>query len=273
MINSIIEAFGFDFFVRGLVIWVILSLIYSIIWIFVVLRKESNITHTISNFALLWIAVWLYFWLNLNIAAAVSSMIWSLVIIKFQNTKIFSHDSIMEFMAQISIALAIVIVSQLSWYRSDINNFLFWNILALSREDFWFTLILWVVIISIFVLFRKVFTQIIISSELTKSRWINVNLVNVLFMLLIGIAISLWIKIVWVLLIWAFMIIPPNISKIFSVNFSQMRIYSVLFWAISTFLGILAAYILDAPTWATIIISMWVVLTLSLIFRRLLKFY
>lgn len=271
MINSIIEAFWFDFFVRGLVIGVMLSFIYSIIGIFVVLRKESNITHTISNFALLWIAIGLYFSFNLNIAAAVSSMIWSFIIIRFQNTKIFSHDSIMEFMAQISIALAIIIVSQLSWYRSDINNFLFWNILALSKEDFWFTLILWTIIISLFIYFRKLFTQIIISSELTKSRGVNVNLVNIFFMLLIWIAISLGIKIVWVLLLGAFMIIPPNISKIFSNNFNQMRIYSVLFGSISTFLGILAAYILDAPTWATIIISMWILLVGSILVKKLVR--
>ncbi len=260
MINNILEMFQFDFFIRALIVGSILSVIFSILWNYIIMRKESNIVHTISNFWLLWIAIWLYFSFDLNISIIITTLIWTFLLIFIKKNWFFWNDSINEIIAQFWLIISIIIVSQLSWYRSNILNFLFGDILTITQNDLIYSLIIGLIVILFYIFLHKKFFEISFSPELAISKWTNIKLINTIFMLILSLSIAISIKIIWVLLVSAFLILPANISKSISKNFRQLIIVSVIIWLIWLYVWLISSYIFDIPS------GVWIVFILCIMF-------
>ena len=61
MIDSIISALSYSFFLRSLAIVTILSLVFPLYGNIVVIRQEANIAHTFSHIGLFGVAIGLWF--------------------------------------------------------------------------------------------------------------------------------------------------------------------------------------------------------------------
>jgi len=253
MINSIIDALQYPFFIRSLLVIILLSIIFPLYWNIVLLRKEANIAHTFANMWLLWISIWL--WFNWSIEW---SILWSIIltiilisILSFKNKN--SFDAINEILAQLGIVSAILIVSQMTWYRADINSYLFWDILLIKRVDILILVIITLVSLWTYYISNKRRYADSINTEIALSKNYPLRISSVLYLVILWIIIGSAMKIVWVLLVSAFLILPSNIAKVFSNNKKQ-RI--ILWITISTFTSILAIFLsrhFNFPTWATIV--------------------
>lgn len=269
MINSILEALSFDFFVRALIFGVMISIIFSMLWIFVVAKKEANISHTISNFGLVGISIALLFWINIDFSILISCIVWIGIIYLAKQTKIISNDSIMEIGAQLFMAAAVITISQIKWYQANISNYLFGDILAISNNDIYIWLIIVCIIVLFITIFKKRLIQTIFNDNIAKSIWTNINIINILYISILALAISTWMKILWALLISAFLIIPANIAKLLAKNFKQMNIYAIIIWVISTTIWLFISYIFDIPSGATIIAFMGCLLLWTILIKKL----
>ena len=263
-----LEILQYPFFQNAIIGGVLISLIASILGIFIVMRKEANITHSISNFLFLWVAVSLLFSWNYYLFAFLFWIIASLLIFFIERTRFITKESTKEIISQTWISWWIFVVWLLPNLTLDINNFLFGSILFINYLDLLILSILLLVLYLFFFIFWKRFLAIIINEDLAKSKWIKINLYNLLFLVFLSIFIAISIKIFWILLIWAFLIIPANISKIISPNLKFSFIISSFISVLSVLIWLFGSYLLSTSSWATIVLILIMIFIVSLVFKK-----
>lgn len=262
------EILKYSFFQNALLAWILISLISSVLWVFIVMRKEANVTHSIANFLFLWVAVSLFLNWNYYLFALIFAIIWSFLIYFIEKTKFITSESTKEIISQAWIAWGIFILWFIWNLTLDINNFLFWSILFINKSDL---IILWILLFVIYILlyfFSKNFLSIIINEDIAKSRWLKVDLYNLCFLIILSIFIALSIKMFWIMLIWAFLIIPANIAKIVSRSLKNVFIFWIIFSTLSVIIWLFTSYFLWTSSSATIVLILIIFFIIALINKR-----
>ncbi|QQR83253.1 metal ABC transporter permease [Candidatus Peregrinibacteria bacterium] len=257
--HQIIEALQFSFFQRALAMGLVLAVVFALLGNFVVLRKESVVGHSIANILFLGIALGTFLQWNISLTATLVAMAGMALITLLQRMSVYSHDSILSFVEQMTMAGAIIILSVTPGYQ-NIEGFLFGNILAISNQDLWVGSVMACVTILLFFMFKKKLIQMVISPDLARSRGMNIEAVEFIFRFMLIISIAFAIKIVGVILIGAFLVIPTNAVKSIATSFAHMMLGSVLVAISGVILGLFTSYLLNIPSGASIIGALGIIL-------------
>lgn len=265
------EILSYSFFQYALIAWIFIAISSAIIWNFIVIRREVQIWHTIANASFLGIIVWLILEVSGNISAIVFSLIAAIWIYLLEKTKKITSDSIMEYISQISMALWIFLLSFLPGLKVDIFSFLFWNILAVTLWDIYLSAILFWIILIYFFFFWKILLWHSISYEISRATQKYWDFANISFLVLTSLLIAVSIKIFWILLIWAFLVLPANIWKLAGKSFFQMKLISIIASLSSVIIWLFGSYYFDASPWATIVLVLWVWVIIAWIYSKIFK--
>ena len=256
------EILSYWFFQKALIAGILVSLISGTLWSLVVLRREPNITHAIANILFLGIIVSLFFSGNYYFFWVCFAIIWVLLLTLLEKFTHTSRESSKEILSQIWLAGWIFLVGLLGNLQIDVFNFLFWNILFVDIQDI--ILLSWMLIIGILlvVFFWKKILRVTLSPEIAKSQGIHVWIYELWYLLYLAIFIALSLKIFWVLLLWAFLVLPWNIWKIASRSLNWVFIYATIFALLSVILWLFGSYYLDTSAWASIVLILWFIFLL-----------
>jgi len=265
------EILSYSFFQNALIAWIFIAIASAIIWNYIVIRREVQIWHTIANASFLWIIIWMIFQVSWEITAIIFAIIASIWVYFLEKTKKITSDSIMEYISQISMALWIFLLSFLPWLKVDIFSFLFWNILAVNSTDIYISAILLIIISIYFYFLWKILLWNSISYEISKATQRYWEIANISFLILTSLLIAVSIKIFWILLIWAFLVIPANIWKLAWKSFKQMKYISVIISLLSVVLWLFWSYYFDSSPWATIVLILWVWVIIAWIYSKIMK--
>ena len=265
------EILQYSFMQNALIAWTIIALSSSIIWNYIVIRREVQIGHTIANASFLWIIVWLILQISNSISAIIFAVFAAIWIYFLEKSKKITSDSIMEYISQISMAGWIFLLSFLPGLKVDVFSFLFWNILSITKTDIYISIWLLLIILLYFFIFNKILLWNSLSYEISKATQKNNEIANILFLILTSILIAISIKIFWILLIWAFLILPANIWKLAWNSFLQMKIISAIIAIVSVIAWLIISYYLDSSAGSTIVLFLWISLIISAIYGKIIK--
>ncbi len=131
-----------------------------------------------------------------------------------------------------------------------------------------------VIIISgfVFYLTKKIYSKIMlinIHDELAKIEGVDVSWYNFLYLLNIGLVVSLGVYLVGGLITVALIAIPAAIGKNISRNLKSYQIYSVVSGIVSTIIGVFLNYFFHLPTGPLIIITGIFLFILSILIKGL----
>ncbi len=248
---------------------IISSLLISYIGVYVVLRRNVFIGLALPQIAGLGIAA--------GFLLGKSPLFFSILFIligvfyftfSHQNEKI-PGEAIIGFSYVFTAALSILFIAHSPKGKDEIINLLFGNILIVGLNDIILLSILAIIILFILIKLNKYFLIVSYDREIAKIQHISPNLWNFLFYLLLGISISITIKIIGSLLVFAFLIIPAMVGLLFTKNMKTLFIYSISFGLISSIIGILLSFYFDMPTGPFIISLMGTFYLLLYVFHYL----
>jgi len=266
-----LDILRYDFFQNALIWWILISLLSWILWVLVVMRKEANITHSISNFLFLWVTVSLFFSWNYYFYAFLFWIIGSLIIFFLEKTNLITRESTKEIISQIWMSLAIFMIWFLQNLSLDINNFLFWSILFINNYDLIIVSVLVFVWYTLLYFYWRKFLAIIINEDISRSMWIRVNYYNLFFLVFLSVFLWVSIKIFWILLIWAFLVIPSNIWKIFWNSIKKVFFISVCSSLFSVIFGLFLSYYLWTSTSSTIVLTLLFIFFVWVAFKKIFE--
>lgn len=238
----------------------------AILGVFVVLRKSAFFGDAVAHFTFAGIALGFLLAVDPIITAILLSLLFAFGIIFIQNrAPQQSLDTLIGIFFSGAAALGIFIIGILDGYRADLFQFLFGDIVAISKNDVILSLIVTTGVLLILTFTWKQLFKITFNRDIARVAGINVSVFDYLFIGLLAIVTAVSIKIVGIILVPALLVIPAASAKNISKTFLQLIIYSVIFSLISVIIGLLSSFYLDTASGATIVLSGIVIFVITLI--------
>jgi zinc transport system permease protein len=245
-----------DFIYRALLASFGVSVIAGSLGCFVIWKRLSYFSDSISHSALLGVALGLATGLGINFGLVLVGALFSILIVILQQKDFWSSDAVLGIFSHVSLSLGIVVLGFIGDQNTDYFSYLFGDILSITTSDiYWIFFVMFIVIFLLVVNWKKLLL-LTLNEELAKAEGINKIFYELLFMLLIALAVSVSVQIVGVLLITSLLIIPPAIARIFSSSPFRMIISSIIVSVVSVLLGLYISMVFDVATGPAIVITL-----------------
>lgn len=175
----------------------------------------------------------------------------AILVVKEANTA--STDTIIGVFSSTAVALGIVILSRNGGFNKY-SVYLIGDLLSISPNDLLTLSIVFVLVISLWIV---IFNKLLLASmnpSLARSRGINVRLYEYLFAMMMAVIVTISIQWVGILIISSLLILPAASSRNIANNMRQYHVYSVLIALISGISGLILSYYWGTATGATIVL-------------------
>lgn len=250
------EILTYAFMHRAIVSGIAISLMCSLIGLFLVLRKQSLFGDALAHAAFGGIAAGLYLGIYPLWAAFAVSVSSALALTKIKQKFQISSDATVAILLSSGLAMGVILISLAKGFTVDIFSFLFGSILLVSLQNTLLILgLCGAVLVIILLLYRKlVYTTF--SEEQAKVSGIPVEKLNYLFVVIAAIAVVISMQLVGILLTSSLIVVPNVTAILFSRGFKQTAILSMSFAVFSAIVGILSSYVFNvAPGGMIVLIS------------------
>ena len=250
------EILTYAFMHRAIVSGIAISLMCSLIGLFLVLRKQSLFGDALAHAAFGGIAAGLYLGVYPLWAAFVVSVSSALALTKIKQKFQISSDATVAILLSSGLAMGVILISLAKGFTVDIFSFLFGSILLVSLQNTLFILGLCGAVLVIILLFYRKLVYTTFSEEQAKVSGIPVEKLNYLFVVIAAIAVVISMQLVGILLTSSLIVVPNVTAILFSRGFKQTAILSMSFAVFSAVVGILSSYVLNvAPGGMIVLIS------------------
>jgi zinc transport system permease protein len=245
----------FPFLQRALAAGLLIALTGGLIGVFITQRKMSFLGSGLAHAAFGGVAIGLYFGAEPLYIAVPFTIAVSLLINFLRDKTRLMPDTVIGIMFALSVAVGIVFLSQMENFSSDAYTYLFGSVLAVNPGDIYFAAGIALLSLIFFLKAWPALAYLTFDEELARSDKVNSGIYNYIFTALVAVIIVVSIKIVGIILIAAFLVIPAASARLVARSFFGMTVYSVVVSLAGTILGLVSSYIIDWPAGATIVLA------------------
>ena len=254
MIDFLLEPLGYEFFRHGLLAALMVGVSCGLIGTYVILRGMSYVGHGLSHAAFGGAVVGFTFNLNFYAGAGAMGLLSALLINRVTRSGRIKLDAAIGIVTTAMFALGIVIISQGVSFNQSFEAALFGNILGIGEDDLLIISLVTIVTLTIIFLLYRPLLFSTFDNEAAKVFGIKTDLMQLVFSVLLTLAIIASMNIVGVTMIAAALITPAATARLMTDSFGRMLIYSLTIGAVSGVVGIYLSYIFNTASGATIVL-------------------
>lgn len=230
---------------------------------FMVLKRMSLVGDALSHVALPGIAVALTFGINPMLGALVALLIaifgiWYLS----EHTEVYPEALVGVFFTA-SLSLGLLITPE-----PELLEALFGNIDKIGVPDGIFTVVGAIIIFALTLAISKKLLLGIVSEDLAKSQKLKISNINLVYLTLVALVVSLGVKFLGTLLTGAMVIIPAAAAKNMAKSIHGYQLTSVLVGIVSAVLGILIARYFGISSGPVVVLTAVVIFIFSYFFKK-----
>jgi zinc transport system permease protein len=262
MIDIIKEMFSFAFLVRAFTVGALVSICASLLGVSLVLKRYSMIGDGLSHVGFFSLALAtathtapLYVAIPIVVAAAF------LLLRLSENSKV-KGDAAVALISTGSLAVGVIIISRSTGMNTDVCNYLFGSILAMSKSDVYLSVALSITVLFLFILFYNKLFAVTFDETFAKASGIKTGLYNMLIALLTALTIVLGMRIMGAVLISSLIIFPALSSMRLFKKFRSVTVCSAVISILCFFTGIVISYIYATPAGASVVLINIIVFSL-----------
>ena len=265
------EIIQYGFMQRALISAVAISIICSLIGLFLVLKRHSLFGDALAHVAFGGISLGLFTGIYPLWTAYIVAILSAVGVNKLRESTRIPPDASIAVLLTSGLAVGVILISISGGFTLDLFSFLFGNILLVSNEDVIMILITDAIVIPLIYIFYRKLILIIFDEKQAKVSGLHVTWINTLFIILASITIIASIRLVGVLLISSLIVIPNITALLLGKGFKKTMIVSCLISVFSVIFGIVASYYVNLAPSGTIVLTM-VAMLLAVIMVKNLKF-
>ncbi|HRP36629.1 MAG TPA: metal ABC transporter permease, partial [Candidatus Dojkabacteria bacterium] len=228
----------------------------------------SLMVDTLAHISLVGVAGSLLFQFNPLFGAMLVSVGAGIAMDRLRSLKNIFSDTVMAIFMSGGLALTLILFSLGNGIGVNMLNYLFGSITTITQSEILLFVILGIIVLITVFLLRKKLFLISYDEDLAVINGMNTKLYNALFMLLVGVTISLAIKAIGALLMGALMIIPVASAMQLGYGMNKTLLYSIIFSLTSVIAGITFSFYLDLPSSAVIVLMLLLFFVSSVLFKR-----
>lgn len=254
MVEAIIEMMQYAFIRRAMIVGILVSICAALLGVTLVLKRYSMIGDGLSHvgFGILTISV-VMGWAPMIVAIPVV-IIAAIVLLKIGNNKKINTDSAIAMIASSSLAIGVAATSMSTGMNTDVYNYMFGSILAMTGSDVLLSIIVSIIVIGLYLIFYRKIFSITFDEEFAKANGLNVTWYTNLIAVLTAILIVVGMRLMGTMLISSIIIFPAITSMRLFKSFKKVVISSGIISVLAFIFGIYFSYVYNISAGAMIVI-------------------
>ncbi len=262
-----LEALQLPFIQRALIAGLLVGGLASYLGVLVVQRRLSFLGDGLAHAAFAGVALGLLLheeplWVAIPFAVLVS-----LAITWVRERSSLGDDTTIGIFFAVSVALGVLFMSMRQGFAPDAVAYLFGSILTVSQTDLW-VMGLIALLVAMLAPLWPYWAYATFDRELALADRQPVMLYDYLLAGLIALVVVVSVKVVGIVLIAAFIVIPAATARLLTRTFASMTVLSVVIGVGSIIPGLAAAYAFDVPAGSAIVLVQAMMFALALAFQR-----
>ncbi|RDI95471.1 metal ABC transporter permease [Meiothermus sp. QL-1] len=258
-----LEALQLPFMQRGLLAGLLVGGLASYLGVLVVQRRLSFLGDGLAHAAFAGVALGLLLhqeplWVALPFAVGVA-----LLITWVRERSSLGDDTAIGIFFAVSVALGVLFMSLRQGFAQDAVAYLFGSILTVTPTDLWTMGLVALGVVLLSPLWPH-WAYATFDRELALADREPVGLHDYLLAGLLALVVVVSVKVVGIVLIAAFLVIPAATARLLARTFAGMTLLSVGLGVFSVLPGLAAAYLLDVPAGSAIVLVQALLFALAL---------
>ena len=249
-----VEALGYPFVQRALVAGVLVGFLASYYGVFVVQRGLSFLGTGLAHAAFGGVALGLLLQAEPLWVAVPFTVVVALGINWVRGRTGLAPDTSIGIFFAVAVALGVVFLSLRPSYSADAFAYLFGSILAVGPADLWVTGGVALAAVATMPRLWGRWAYASFDRDLAVADRLPVERDDYVLSVLLAVTIVVAVKVVGIILISAFLVIPAATARLRSPTFLAMTLWAVALGIGSALVGLVASYQFDLPSGAAIIL-------------------
>ncbi|MEK5441814.1 metal ABC transporter permease [Fredinandcohnia sp. FSL W7-1320] len=262
------DIFQYEFLQNAFFSGLLIGFIAPLLGVFIVVRRLSLIADALSHVTLAGIAASLLLEKKLGLAGPINpiymgmtfSVVGSLFIERLRTVYKHYQELAIPIILSSGIGLGVIFISLADGFNTDLFNYLFGSVSAISRSDLWTILAISVLVIIIVTFLYKELFLLSFDEEHAAVSGINAKTIHFIFIVTVALVIAASMRIVGILLVSSLMTLPVAAAIRIAKGFKQTIILSVVFGELAVIIGLVLSYYLDLAPGGTIVVLAIIIL-------------
>lgn len=253
------------FLLRALAAGIGLAIVAAPLGCFVVWNRMAYFGETVAQASLLGVALGLMLRLDLTISVLAVALIVAGLLVLAGRQKAVPTDAILGLMHFGALAAGVIATALVRGPSVDLMGYLFGDVFAVTGDD-----LMWVygggaLALGAMALLWSSLLRLAVHEELAAAEGVDRSRVRAAFMVVLALTIAIGMKIVGILLVIAFLIVPSVAARPFAATPERMVVIAALVGVGSTLVGLALSLTTDAPGGPSIVLVMACLAGLALV--------
>ena len=254
MFNTIVEMFSYPFMVRAFAVGSLVALCSALLGVSLVLKRYSMIGDGLSHvgFGALAIAAAMNV-TPLSVAIPVV-IVAAVLLLRIRGNSRIKGDAAIALISTSSLAVGVMVISMTTGMNTDVYNYMFGSILAMSAEVY-LSVVLAVIVLVLYIFFYNKIFAITFDETFAQATGVRADLYNTMIAVLTAVTIVLGMRMMGALLISSLIIFPALTSMRVCRTFRGVIISSAVVSVVCLVLGITVSYVWATPAGASVVMA------------------
>lgn len=262
MFDTVIEMLSYPFMTRAFLVGSLVALCSALLGVSLVLKRYSMIGDGLSHvgFGAMAIAAAMNA-APLTVAIPVV-IVAAILLLRISGNAKIKGDAAIALISTTSLAVGVMVISLTTGMNTDVYNYMFGSILAMSAEDVKLSLVLSVFVLILFIVFYHKIFAITFDETFARATGVKAGVYNTLIAVLTAVTIVLGMRMMGALLISSLIIFPALTSMRVCRTFKSVIINAAVISVVCLIVGVTLSYVAATPAGASVVLANLVMMVL-----------
>lgn len=247
MFDTVIEMLSYPFMTRAFLVGSLVALCSALLGVSLVLKRYSMIGDGLSHvgFGAMAIAAAMNA-APLTVAIPVV-IVAAILLLRISGNAKIKGDAAIALISTTSLAVGVMVISLTTGMNTDVYNYMFGSILAMSAENVKLSLVLSVFVLILFIAFYHKIFAITFDETFARATGVKAGVYNMLIAVLTAVTIVLGMRMMGALLISSLIIFPALTSMRVCRTFKSVIINAAVISVVCLIAGVTLSYVAGNP--------------------------
>ena len=262
MFDTVIEMLSYPYMTRAFLVGSLVALCSALLGVSLVLKRYSMIGDGLSHvgFGAMAIAAAMNA-APLTVAIPVV-IVAAILLLRISGNAKIKGDAAIALISTTSLAVGVMVISLTTGMNTDVYNYMFGSILAMSAEDVKLSLVLSVFVLILFIVFYHKIFAITFDETFARATGVKAGVYNTLIAVLTAVTIVLGMRMMGALLISSLIIFPALTSMRVCRTFKSVIINAAVISVVCLIAGVTLSYVAATPAGASVVLANLVMMVL-----------
>lgn len=252
------------FFLRALLAGIGLAVVAAPLGCFVVWQRLAYFGETVAQAGLIGVALGLALHMDVTWGVLIVALLVAALLLWFGRQKLVGLDSVLGLLHHAALAAGVIATSMLDGPPVDLAGFLFGDVFAVSATDVTTIYVGGAAVLAGIAWLWQPLLRLAVHEELAAAEGVERDKIRAAFIFLLAVTIAVAMKIVGILLVMAFLVVPAVAARSVSGTPERMVLLTAVIAVASVVAGLWLSFAYDTPGGPSIVIVMSAVAAISL---------